>query len=1608
MNITPNIVKITPTDKSSGSGFIYKIEAGKVYIFTARHVLLDDGEDVLPEITINFYDKSTYTLQPVDTVIHGKCNTGGQDAALIIILESAIQFDKNTIIRIDFAKSDHIPANKFCTISGYPSSTMEQHLRTLNQCQIVKDKDFETQIQLETTDPIIKEYDVATLFQSYSGSGIFIETPVAVYACALVTSFEKTTKRIKGITPITINQEIIAQGFEPVEIETVELDSNLIYDIQKLNDHTGNILDRIHDKIGTIHINRDNLCREIINRIQSTKSLLITGKAGTGKSAIIKEVLSRLSDDTSIIALKGEDIDRENLTAVTSGLYLQNNPEQILSSPGLLNKKIILVDSFEKLLEADNTDTVFDFFSLINRRTDVTLIITCRSYAIEQLKIRYINVLKDIDKPVDIPVLSDDELVDIESTYPNISRLITKESIRKILKTPFILDKVIQINASILTDEVTTERQLEQIIWSYIIEGKINVFNVAMQTGREKTFIAIAHARAKAMTPYVTPPTGIDPRTIQSLENDSLITGNNAGQYTPSHDIYEDWALTKHIEAEYTNWAQSGYEILQLFHSIGNEPAIRRAFRIWIHEKLQVDDFDTEQLVTGIINDTSISQYWIDETLIAVIQSKASIYFLKENKSMFYADDFKLFKRLLLLLKVACQETDYSLIDKLEKEDKFEIYRAYLLKPTGEGWRNTIQFMDSNLPDLEPVSLLIIHTLLAWENILNSTKAEVLEESQAVGRIMLHYYYNRQKILGYPYNECVILLFKLTAVIKDEIDNIINAELILDMDEIKRYESLVIKYALSWQHSKQLAEHLPDTLFKVMEKKWFHYPDKEKPKSKGNSNFHSLYAIDRKPSEDKKCGVTDGDFTYYPESAYQTPVYHLLNHNPVPTLSFIVRLYNHSINVYKKYESDITELKIEYNGSVITQYGNQRLWNLYRQEAGFPKLLTCILMALDKWLLEIARLSSKKEYEFMKGFVKDAFSILIQSENAAITSVLASLAVAHPDLPEENVLALLKTREFFQWDLMRSIHELDFSYIVMDGQRYPLQLKERQDASKLPHRERHLEGLMLTLSLSVYREKIYETIDSFYAANPTDAIWKIALNRMDFRKREVASQIDDHLVLIPKIDKDLQLEMESMQKQLEVEQPFLTATNWARNVYEKKKEAIYTEWQSHYTNSISNVAQGIALIMSSPGTLAAVGIRDLHNELNAVEQEWCTATILKTAYKILTANPVLFPDYNTLDEKPVLSTLPLLIKLYKNETGNEAKKMLFYNILKAREDHVKAGNICTEIQNHLHHSEDEFLYASLVGIIEYAKLERGLYSQPDKSKTETDKLIANLINNNIPLNYKGISFKELNTIAFGFFFIPPDTTNPEFIEFVKAMLAVYIDGLQKKNGMYSHQQLSFDAEQEFEQLMTRFILRQPKDISMEIFHTILNCLHIDEDFVKHILLNIIIEVDKNHNLSGRFRFLWEELIKRNKEKRNQVLSSYLLLYGDGNIWNKSTKEWKPIQGEKLFFKDAIYDICQIKPTSAFLSGVGFTETIPEGVHWIADLFSKSHIASIYDKKELYYTERLIQRIIYNNDKRMAVRKSTTFRNDFISILDILANSGSVIAFIIRENFISAR
>ena len=80
------------------------------------------------------------------------------------------------------------------------------------------------------------------------------------------------------------------------------------------------------------------------------------------------------------------------------------------------------------------------------------------------------------------------------------------------------------------------------------------------------------------------PERDFDPEVVARLEEDSVITRDEERHLvSPVHDVFEDWALEEYIQQEYFSNHEDPSQFLT---AIGSEPAINRAFRLWLYQKL--------------------------------------------------------------------------------------------------------------------------------------------------------------------------------------------------------------------------------------------------------------------------------------------------------------------------------------------------------------------------------------------------------------------------------------------------------------------------------------------------------------------------------------------------------------------------------------------------------------------------------------------------------------------------------------------------------------------------------------------------------------------------------------------------------------------------------------------------------------------------------------------------------------------------------------------------------------------------------------------------------------------------------------------------------------
>lgn len=1349
--IDPYMVKVT-CDEFVGSGILFspKNDSEQIYIVSARHNFVDDSGLMKSAIKIDFWGETlTYILGETDRIYLGE-NNEYEDCALIILPVNILAED------IDLSKSPQpatieIDKKTECLTSGFPKFTQNNLKRTLYQCQILNDKDYPDNLQVEVNDPVSHQYNADDLVEGYSGSPIFITDSNQTSILGLFSQYDEITRRISAISISFVNTLLERNGLSLLTIEQLEVDSGILADIKKIHGNGKRILNRIKNSIGDVHINRPDLETELEKVISKHALTVIYGKPGVGKSAFAKKVLSGL-DNFSLITLQGEQLDKVGINDIFKSpeIGISGDLNEILSSPALKKNKIIFIDSIEKLIETRYAETIVDFFSLLTERDDLRLVLTCRSYAVEHLKIRFLQQYNNL-YPFEIPLLNDTELDQVSSKYGFLEPLLKNGSLKKILQIPFNIDKATLVQNGVLDRPLTSEFDFKQIMWEYVIEGKETEHDINRQKLRGNIFSEIAYKRAEQMVTYVQITTKYQD-ILSDLEKDQLIEKDlfASGRYSASHDIYEDWALTRKIELYYQNY-QTDLIINDFFYSVGYAPAFRRAFRIWISEKLQVIDFNIQDFIVCCLSDVNIEQHWKDEVLIAIMQSPYSKKFLFDNKGVLFNDGLYLFKRCVLLLHVSCQSPDLSYLGLLSEKEKNTVYMSSWLKPYGEGWLNMIDFMLENLNELNGEFKLVVKLVLTWGK--SFVNKDIGDGAVSSGLILCRYFEyhlahlnetNISLLSSDEKSSAIQLLFKLAKVIPDDVETLLMncIQSIHDNNDENDYFWDDFKSnILSFNHSYHVCELFPSLVLEIAEAEWFYYPPTE---DEINERYGGslLGYVGHRPSTEEQFGITnDRDYRYSPASAYQTAVWHLLKYAPESALEFIIRLFNHSVDEF--FESDFNKndlldsdetrvipLEVHDNKSIEVK-GSELLWCIYRGKYNItsPKLLQSVLMALEKWLLETATIiesmNDDRKTIITENF-EGTFKFLTYSRSASIHAVLISVATAYPELCKKIVQPILKVRQFYRWDLVRCGMERSGRLMFFDDS--ILIKKERAESDKLQHHAYEMESLIRNLSLTSERENIYKILDDFYAHDSLDEKWKLALNRMDLRKAKVVKATENMLMLVPEIDEELKPFVAEAEKKQNELRPVQIAGTWALNKW--KEEPIendsYAEWKNHYTNVINAPKDNETVrLFNSPGIVAAIGIRYFFDELSKIEKKWCVEKIFYIVKKEISSSHNPFnldsdENYSAFDTDPAFEILIDLAEKCKDNEALQAKELIFASLMFIHND-IQREKLIKSFKSDLWKSDEIFALNCVAGLIEYAKISelknRISYFQPGLRST---------------------------------------------------------------------------------------------------------------------------------------------------------------------------------------------------------------------------------------------------------------------------------------------------
>jgi len=1072
----------------------------------------------------------------------------------------------------------------------------------------------------------------------------------------------------------TITLETLPEDIRTA-FSTVSL-SSWSSDITKFKEHGNYILDGIRTTVGGVHIKQPDVFSELLSLTESSSFVFVSGERGSGKSSLIREFSDYISKSAPIFCLRTEDLEQSHLNNVFSAMGLRSSLSDIEAGFALMPKKYLIIESLEKLLELNKTTAFADLLQLLSKHQGWAVIATGRDYAYQQITFNYLQPFGVNFKTLTLNGFSNDQVQDLCERLEPLQRISDNPNLKPLLKSPFFADlayRVLQTGTEFTSQD--SEKDFRIAVWQNVIEKRQERAN-GMPLKRKQTFINIAVSRAKKMV-YGVPEAEFDGDAIFKLEEDNLVRRDSTNNFVnPSHDVLEDWALDQYIEDAYQRY--SG-RIQDFLDSIGHEPAINRAFRLWLHRKLRygenVDDF-----VRSVLISQDIQSYWQDETIAAVLQGDNPDEFLSSLNDQLFVDDGKLLKRFCFILRIACQTPDQTFISKPKQSDNNSLVDALFLKPYGQGWKAMICFLFENRNSVfEGLLPHITEVLSNWSSLVNLNEDLPLPAREA-GLLALHLLSplkesyrddgDRKKLLSIiirtiPAIQEGFLSLLNTDVFADQADSFADQEEVLpsDVDKNKELEERLqamgtsleellqpifvddsdddfrrsrrphyveelCKMAFQGVEAAFFCKYDPDTLIKLAHFEWLF-----KESKKGHSyRYSSAVGVNH------YFRLHEYRYEFSPASGAKGPFQCLLRFHPRKGLDFILKLLNIAAEEYACSDLDAPDrysstqrdhskpvfepLTIQLNdGTKIQQHYSGRLWVAYRGHSVTPYLLQSALMALANWLIAYAEHPESDQLEWL-------FDYILRNSNSVMpTAVLASVATGFPAKVGKAALPLLRTAELYHMDRERTIHERGGNEIDWHRSSFDalseLYSEERRTAALRPWRKEHLEMLVVRLQFSEWRDEALAAIDLLRASEPQDETMRFLLHRIDSRGwKPVEDQENNRIIFEPEgLEPDLKDIQQQTQEMMLIQNRFSALYVWSKKTFEN--EPLETEYYATWHEAFAET-------------------KELFEELKAG-----TVSNLAAMYfgSIVTAAAVFVRDYSSeLNKEDVLWCAQLIIQ----------------------------------------------------------------------------------------------------------------------------------------------------------------------------------------------------------------------------------------------------------------------------------------------------------------------------------------------------------------------------
>lgn len=979
---------------------------------------------------------------------------------------------------------------------------------------------------------------------------------------------------------------------------------------------------------------RAHYVAKISDCIANNKSLLISGESGSGKSAIVKTYYESISDklDYSVFVLNAASLSVNNVNEIFNlhEVYSLANFSSYFEG---FTKKIIIIDSAEKLLDIGNSSPTRLFVDHLKNRGWL-FIFTCKENSIAELTDKLATEYDVNFESINVEPEDESSIVDFAKKL-NINLPQDPKLLREI-RIPFYFARYSELSLSC----ALTPNSFKEKVWKQKVCGD---GNRATQIKRELCVLDVV-SNLQDNNTYIIPYEKVDIDVATSLVEADIFAEYPYKGFYIKHDIYSDWALDiiikKRLEEDTT---------LHSFFKDNASVQYVNAFKRFFLNELNSNHNQYEE-VCNIPFNAVISVRWKKAIYECIGRSdRYAQDWFHIYQDRLKANNYQCFNEFVDTLVVTCQY--------VEQYFSYEGKDYPIMKPTGSGWHSAVEFIWTNkdtyyLENLQTTQKIISNfsgfkkadsEVLKHAGILALRIFDVMAESRKSGQ---DFWFGGD---GSKWAEIVCRYgFMLKDELTDRFNQIVQNKWVSHRDPYSELIDYILKKAktltllpICLSCRKEMLDLLG--LFWV----------EQRTDIKTRHSFNMRGA-------DYAFGLNsdfEGVNSYFPSSAYQTPIYMLLHTEEMlsvkddAVLKFILEFVDSRVSVFKDRgfaNAPINTIDVTIrDGNKHEVIVSECLWNLYRGTSGLamPHMMECIHMALEKHLLELADKKGNEKYVGEK-----LWYILENSHSCSLYSIVASVATAHLGDYNDQLLFLMQDINFLLLDLMRHTREFHTRSIEFAYYHHTDLLKERRESNALKHRNEHLEQLLLKLQVILERSdnkkllsKVYSIVDSL----------KEQVSKMDENEKDLAKYVILRIDARSMQQKEVQTEDGTraieystvLTPQMESEQLVLKKNN-----QELLKGMSLRQWIDYRFKH--NSEEAAKFTYDKDLKLVFKTIRDIRQQLDANEEGY--SLLMWDQYLPFMASAILltqFKDQLDTDEKEEC-------KLYLNEALKEPKFLM--------------------------------------------------------------------------------------------------------------------------------------------------------------------------------------------------------------------------------------------------------------------------------------------------------------------------------------------------------------